>query len=76
MSRILVGWCRITQELVLDTKLLKMPWIQDDLEVYRKDRNRDPVNAWLVWTPETQQMLSISEEEVPQMIKLAMMMQE
>lgn len=69
MSKKQVGWCRIKQELVLDPGIISMPWLQDDMDVYKLKND-----AWMQWTPERQGWNWVETEDVPEVIKLAMMM--
>lgn len=69
MSTKRVGWCRIKEELVLDPVILELPYLQDDMDVYRLHGSQ-----WAHWTPETQHHVNITQDEVPEMIQLAMLM--
>lgn len=64
-----VGWCRLTEELVLDVQILNIPYLRDDMDVYRLQGK-----VWAVWTPESQGNSYINERDVPEVVKLAMMM--
>lgn len=70
MSTKRVGWCRIKEELVLDPVILELPFLQDDMDVYCLTANAH----WGHWTPETQCFITIKQDEVPEMIQLAMLM--
>lgn len=70
MSTKRVGWCRIKEELVLDQNILMIPYLQDDMDVYYQTKQ----GYWSRWTPETQHFAAIRQEEVPEMIQLAMVM--
>ena len=69
MSRNKVGWCRITQELVLDVEILKIPYLRDDMDVYANEGNE-----WAHWSPEQQKYRYTTQEEVPEVVQVAMMM--
>lgn len=66
-----VGWCRLSEELVLDVQILNIPYLRDDMDVYQYDGHR-----WLHWTPEMQGYNGIRADAVPDVIKLAMVMLE
>jgi hypothetical protein len=65
-----VGWCRKTQELVLDVQILNIPYLRDDMDVYALTASQ----TWLVWTPETQSHCGVVVGEVPEVVQVAMMM--
>ena len=71
MSTKRVGWCRLTEQLVLDVQILNVPYLRDDMDVYVCDNNR-----WLHWTPETQGYGFIKNEDIPDVVKMAMVMLE
>ena len=71
MSTKRVGWCRLTEELVLDAPTLNIPYLRDNMDVYICDENR-----WMCWTPEKQGFSVINPAQVPDVIKLAMVMLE
>ncbi|AXC36487.1 hypothetical protein HOT57_gp43 [Pseudomonas phage phCDa] len=71
MSTKRVGWCRLTEELVLDVQILNIPYLRDDMDVYVCDENR-----WLCWAPEHQAYNVIDPTLVPDVIKMAMVMLE
>ena len=69
MSSKRVGWCRINQELVLDNAILNNPYVRDDMDVYVYYDNR-----WLHWTPENQGYNYVHIADIPDVVKVAMMM--
>lgn len=69
MSTKKVGWCRLTEELVLDVEILDIPYLRDDMDVYSFNGTQ-----WYVWTPERQGLALIIPELVPEVLKVAMMM--
>jgi hypothetical protein len=71
MSTKRLGWCRLTGELVLDAQILNIPYLRDDMDVYSHNGA-----MWLVWTPESQCYSYITLLNVPELIKLAMVMLE
>lgn len=66
-----VGWCRLTEELVLDKDILNVPYLRDDMDVYVEDSGN-----WLRWTPEAQGYGYVPFSDIPEVIKLAMVMLE
>jgi hypothetical protein len=70
MSTKKVGWCRNTEELVLDVQILNIPYLRDDMDVYAYNNSV----WWSCWTPETQGYHPIKDEDIPEVVKLAMMM--
>lgn len=68
-----VGWCRNTEELVLDVQILDIPYLRDDLDVYSFTQQKDGP-AWIVWKPETQNYRFCPINEVPEVVQVAMMM--
>lgn len=64
-----VGWCRLTEGLVLDVQILNIPYLRDDMDVYKQHND-----GWVLWTPETQGYKGVDVQEVPEVVKLAMMM--
>lgn len=64
-----IGWCRITEELVLDTGILDRPYLRDDMDVYSFNGR-----VWAHWTPEKQGYCGVCAEEVPEVVQVAMMM--
>lgn len=70
MSTKRVGWCRIKEELVFDPVILELPFLRDDMDVYCLTQD----GYWGRWTPEKQIHKHIQQEEVPEMIQLAMLM--
>ena len=64
-----VGWCRNTEELVLDVQILNIPYLRDDMDVYQFNGVQ-----WLRWTPEQQGYGRVELETVPEVIQVAMMM--
>lgn len=70
MSRNKVGWCRNTEELVLDVQILSIPYLRDDMDVYELTIRA----GWYVWTPETQGFAPVKLESVPEVVQVAMMM--
>lgn len=71
MSAKRVGWCRLTNELVFDKCILNQPYIRDDMDVYVEDEGR-----WLHWTPETQGYGYVAPSNIPDVVKMAMVMLE
>lgn len=64
-----VGWCRLTEELVLDVQILNIPYLRDDMDVYSFNGTE-----WFRWTPEAQGYHPIDLEEVPPHMQIAMLM--
>lgn len=64
-----VGWCRNSQELVLDVQILNIPYLRDDMDVYANNGR-----VWSIWTPETQGYCAIQKENIPEVVMMAMMM--
>jgi hypothetical protein len=64
-----VGWCRNTQELVLDVQILNIPYLRDDMDVYSFNGAQ-----WLVWTPENQGYSYVVDADIPEVVQVAMMM--
>lgn len=71
MSTKKVGWCRLTNELVLDVQILNVPYLRDDMDVYQNNGVQ-----WLHWTPERQGFGYVRVEDIPEVVKLAMVMLE
>lgn len=71
MSLKKVGYCRETEELVLDVQILNIPYLRDDMDVYSFNGA-----MWLHWTPETQDYNYVKTDNIPDMVKLAMVMLE
>jgi hypothetical protein len=69
MSTKKVGWCRITEELVLDVQILNVPYLRDDMDVYSFNGTH-----WHLWTPESQFSVITTKETVPEVVQVAMMM--
>lgn len=69
MSTKKVGWCRLTEELVLDVEILDIPYLRDDMDVYQFNGN-----LWLHWTPERQGFDYIKDEDIPEVVRVAIMM--
>lgn len=65
-----VGWCRIKEELVLEEDILLRPYLKDDMDVYMLTTE----GHWGHWTPEGQYYNTIKQDEVPEMIQLAVLM--
>jgi hypothetical protein len=64
-----VGWCRNTQELVLDVQILNLPYLRDDMDVYSFNGAMR-----LHLTPEKQGYNYIKDEDIPEVVQVAMMM--
>lgn len=71
MSAKRVGWCRIENELVFDKDILNHPYIRDDMDVYLKHDGR-----WLRWAPESQGYDFVMDVDIPDVVKMAMVMLE
>lgn len=69
MSLKKVGWCRNTEEPVLDVQILNTPYLRDDMDVYSFNGA-----MWLQWTPERQAYSYIKDEDVPVIVRTAIMM--
>lgn len=69
MSTKKVGWCRNSEELVLDVQILNIPYLRDDMDVYQFDGIQ-----WLRWTPEQQGFGYIAPPDIPEVVQVAMMM--
>jgi hypothetical protein len=65
-----IGFCRVTQSLVTDSKILDIPYLQDDMDVYSKTS----MGPWKVWAPEYQCYKIIHENEVPDVVKMGVML--
>lgn len=71
MSLKKVGFCRETEELVLDVQILNIPYLRDDMDVYSWNGA-----MWLHWAPETQGYSFVKDADIPDVVKLAMVMLE
>lgn len=71
MSLKKVGFCRETEELVLGVQILNIPYLRDDMDVYAFHGS-----SWSLWTPETQGYSPVNKDNVPELVKLAMVMLE
>jgi len=72
MSEKRVGWCRLTEELVLEGDELLIPYLRDDMDLYIKSSN----GGWLIWTAETQSYSTAVLDNIPEVVKMAMVMLE
>lgn len=70
MSTKKVGWCRLTEELVLDVEILDIPYLRDDMDVYAVDSR----GYWSQWTPESQAFRYTKPSDIPEVVQIAMMM--
>lgn len=70
MSTKTIGFCRVTQSLVTNSKVLDIPYLQDDMDVYKLTSG----GWWSIWTPETQLYRLISEDEVPDLVKMGVLL--
>lgn len=66
-----MGFCRETEELVLDVQILNIPYLRDDMDVYSYNGR-----YWNLWTSETQVYSPADADNVPDLVKLAMVMLE
>jgi hypothetical protein len=64
-----VGWCRLTEELVLDVQILNIPYLRDDMDVYSFNGA-----MWLHWAPERQAYNYIKDEDIPEVVRIAIML--
>lgn len=69
MSTKKVGWCRNTEELVLDVQILSIPYLRDDMDVYAFNGA-----MWHIWSPERQGYVMVVPKLVPEVVQVAMMM--
>lgn len=71
MSLKKVGWCRLTDEIVLDKCIVNQPYVRDDMDVYSWNGA-----MWLHWTPETQGYSYVKDADIPDVVKMAMVILE